>query len=245
MLFDTTNIDHKNIVFNPANISLFEYTNQWNSLVLTGQIVYKDTERNLGKLFRIPHLIVQVDWAENEADKKYRYDERGEPNGDIWVEKPIKKEDYFNHTFLVNKMEIIQHDIDTDVTTYRLELISAFWYKLSSVCQYSNYNLKEPEPITTIIARLLVQAMGIDKVATKTFLEEPCKTDICIYYTTTQKDNYFTAINYLLNRMYMEPSSFDVDNHPRIVIWDEKERKYRMAKLNDDETCLTTKYNTI
>ena len=87
--------------------------------------------------------------------------------------------------------------------------------------------------------------MGEDKVASKTFLEEPCKTDVCIYYTTTQKDNYFTAINYLLNRMYMEPSSFDVDNHPRIILWDEKERMYRMAKLNDDTTCLTVKQNLI
>ena len=41
--------------------------------------------------------------------------------------------------------------------------------------------------------------------------------------------------------MYTEPSSFDVDNHPRIILWDEKERKYRMAKLNDDSTCLRVK----
>lgn len=242
---DTTNIDHKNIIFDTANIVMFEYTNQWNSLVLTGQLVYRDTERNLGKLFRIPHLIVAVEWAENLADKKYKVDEKGEPAGDIWVEKPIKKEDYFQHNFLVNKMEIIQHDTKTDITTYRLELISASWYKLSSMCQYSNYNLKKPEPITDIIARLLVQAVGIKKVATKTFIEGPCKSDVCIYYTTTQKDNYFTAINYLLNRMYMEPSSFDVDNHPRIILWDEKERKYRMAKLNDDDTCLRSKHNLI
>lgn len=45
--------------------------------------------------------------------------------------------------------------------------------------------------------------------------------------------------------MYMEPSSFDVDNHPRIILWDEKERMYRMAKLNDDTTCLRTKHNFI
>ena len=113
------------------------------------------------------------------------------------------------------------------------------------MCQYSNYNLKKPEPITDIICRLLIDAVGEEKVASKTFLEDPCRTDICIYYTTTQKDNYFTAINYLLNRMYMEPSSFDVDNHPRIILWDEKERMYRMAKLNDDTTCLTTKHNFI
>ena len=87
--------------------------------------------------------------------------------------------------------------------------------------------------------------MGIEHVATKTFLESPCKTDICIYYTTTQKDNYFTAINYLLNRMYMEPSSFDVDNHPRMITWDEKERKYRMVKIDDDSTLLRTKDNFI
>ena len=245
VVYDTTNIQHKNIILDPANLCLFEYTNQWNALVLTGQIVYKDTERNLGKLFRIPHLLVKVEWAENLAEKKIKKDERGEDAGDYWVEKPIKKEDYFNHVFLVNKMEIISHDTHTDVTTYRLELISASWYKLSAMCQYSNYNLKEPEPITTIIARLLVDAVGLDKVATKTFKNDPCKTDICIYYTTTQKDNYFTAINYLLNRMYMEPSSFDVDNHPRIILWDEKERKYRMAKLNDDCTCLRVKHNMI
>ena len=35
-VYDTTNIQHKNIGLNNANISLFEYTNQWNSLVLTG-----------------------------------------------------------------------------------------------------------------------------------------------------------------------------------------------------------------
>ena len=240
-LYDTTNIKHKNIVLNPAFISLFEYTNQWNSLVLVGQLVYKDISRDFGKFFRIPHLLLQVEWAENEAEKKERKREDGEPDGDYWVEKPVKKEDYFNHIFLVNKMEIVSHDTHTDVTTYKLELISASWYKLSQVCQYSNYNLEEPEPITDIICRLLVDAVGLDQVATKTFKEAPCRTDVRIYYTTTQKDNYFTAINYLLNRMYMEPSSFDVDNHPRIILWDEKERKYRMAKLNDDTTCLTVK----
>ena len=45
--------------------------------------------------------------------------------------------------------------------------------------------------------------------------------------------------------MYMEPSSFDVDNHPRMVVWDEKERKYRMVKLSDDSTCMRVKHNTI
>lgn len=244
-VYDTTNIKHKNIILNPANVALFEYTNQWNALILTGQLVYKDSERNLGKLFRIPHLLVKVEWAENLAEKKYKRRPDGEPNGEYWVEKPIKKEDYFNHVFLVNKMEIIAHDTHSDVTTYRLELISASWYKLSAVCQYSNYNFKEPEPITTIIAKLLVDAVGLENVATKTFKEAPCKTDICIYYTTSQQDNYFTAINYLLNRMYMEPSSFDVDNHPRIILWDEKERKYRMAKLNDDSTLLRAKHNFI
>lgn len=36
IVYDTTNIRHKNIILDPANIVLFEYTNQWNSLVLTG-----------------------------------------------------------------------------------------------------------------------------------------------------------------------------------------------------------------
>ena len=143
-LYDTTNIKHKTYILDPKDVVLFEYTNQLNQLVLTGQLVYKDTERNLGKLFRIPHLIFRVEWAENEAEKKENVDKDGNPTDDYWVEKPIKKEDYFNHLFLVNKMEIIDHDIHADVTTYKLELISAFWYKLSSVCQYSNYNLKKP-----------------------------------------------------------------------------------------------------
>ena len=249
ILYDTTAIQHKNIILDTANIELFEYTNQWNSLVLAGQLIYKDSERNLGKLFRIPHLLLRVEWAENQAEKKEKKRDDGHGNqiddGDYWVEKPIKKEDYFSHMFLVNKMEITEHDTESDVLTYRLELVSASWYKLSSLCQYSNYNLKKPEPITDIICRLLIQAVGEDLVATKTFKEDPCKTDICIYYTTTQQDNYFTAINYLLNRMYMQPSSFDVDNHPRIILWDEKERKYRMAKLNDDSTCMRVKDNLL
>ena len=136
-------------------------------------------------MFRIPHLLVRIEWAENLAEKKEKKNEKCEDAGDYWVEKPIKKEDYFAHMFLVNKMEIIAHDTHTDVTTYRLELISASWYKLSSVCQYSNYNLKKPEPITDIICRLLIDAVGLEQVATKTFKEAPCKTDVSIYYTTT------------------------------------------------------------
>lgn len=166
VVYDTTNLKHKNVMLDNANLVMFEYTNQWNALVLTGQIVYRDTERELGKLFRIPHLVVKVEWSENLAEKKYKFDEEGREAGDYWVEKPIKKEDYFAHLFLVNKMEIVEHDTHSDVTTYRLELISASWYKLSSMCQYSNYNLKKPEPITDIICRILVDAVGQEKVAT-------------------------------------------------------------------------------
>jgi hypothetical protein len=36
IIYDTTAIQHKNMILDPANIKLFEYTNQWNSLVLTG-----------------------------------------------------------------------------------------------------------------------------------------------------------------------------------------------------------------
>ena len=36
IIYDTTNIKHKNIILDPANLCLFEYTNQWNALVLTG-----------------------------------------------------------------------------------------------------------------------------------------------------------------------------------------------------------------
>ena len=43
----------------------------------------------------------------------------------------------------------------------------------------------------------------------------------------------------------MEPSSFDVDNHPRIILWEEKERKYKMAKINDESTLLRVKHNFI
>lgn len=49
---------------------MFEYTNQWNALVLTGQLIYKDSERGVGKLFRIPHLLLKIEWAENLAEKK-------------------------------------------------------------------------------------------------------------------------------------------------------------------------------
>ena len=101
-IYDTTNLKHKNLVLDPANIAMFEYTNQWNSLVLTAQLTYRDTERDMGKLFRIPHLLMKVEWAENVAEKKSKKDERGEEAGDYWVEKPIKKEEYFNHVFLVN-----------------------------------------------------------------------------------------------------------------------------------------------
>ena len=70
VLIDTTAIKHKPLILDCANVVLFEYTNQWNSLVLTGQLVYKDTSRDMGKLFRIPHLLLQVDWSENEAQQK-------------------------------------------------------------------------------------------------------------------------------------------------------------------------------
>ena len=76
-VYDTTVIQHKNILLDPAHVVLFEYTNQWNALVLTGELVYKDSSRNLGKIFRIPHLLVKVEWAENLATKKYMKREDG------------------------------------------------------------------------------------------------------------------------------------------------------------------------
>ena len=52
--------------------------------------MYKDMSRDLGKLFRLPHLLVRIEWAENVAEKKNWKDERNEDAGDYWVEKPIK-----------------------------------------------------------------------------------------------------------------------------------------------------------
>ena len=36
VVYDTTNIKHRNVILDPSHVALFEYTNQWNSLVLTG-----------------------------------------------------------------------------------------------------------------------------------------------------------------------------------------------------------------
>ena len=245
-LMDMGSTNREPIDFANEYIELFEYDNQINNFLLTGQLIYRDTSGKLGQYFRLQHLMVNVWWSEQPVMYKdpLKDDHKGETTGDKIV-TPLAASDQFYHLFLVNKIEIIRHEMPSDTLVYRLELISAYWYQFSANCHWSNYADEEPWPITKIICDILVKTVGKDMVDEESFLNDHNRTELKIFYITTEQDNAITAINYLLNRMYTEPASFDVDNHPRVIVFDEWTNRWRMVNLNNSKTFLKVKSPSI
>ena len=241
-LMDMGSTKREPLDFANEYIELFEYDNQINNFLLTGQIIYRDTSGKLGQYFRLQHLMVNVWWSEQPV--KYvdplKDDHEGTTTG-AKIVTPLAASDQFYHLFLVNKIEIIRHEMPSDVLVYRLELISAYWYQFSAICHWSNYADKEPWPITKIICDILIKTVGKDMVDEDSFLNDHNRTELKIFYITTEQDNAITAINYLLNRLYLEPASFDTDNHPRVIVFDEWINKWRMVNLNNSKTFLKLK----
>ena len=241
-LMDMGSTKREPLDFANEYIELFEYDNQINNFLLTGQIIYRDTSGKLGQYFRLQHLMVNVWWSEQPV--KYvdplKDDHEGTTTG-AKIVTPLAASDQFYHLFLVNKIEIIRHEMPSDVLVYRLELISAYWYQFSAICHWSNYADKEPWPITKIICDILIKTVGKDMVDVDSFINDHNRTELKIFYITTEQDNAITAINYLLNRLYLEPASFDTDNHPRVIVFDEWINKWRMVNLNNSKTFLKVK----
>ena len=229
-------------------IELFEYDNQINNFLLTGQLIYRDTTGKMGQFFRLPHLMMTVWWSEQPytviPGPKH---EDGREGGEDGVKKvsPLATSDQFCHLFLVNKMEIVRHEMPSDTLVYKLELISAYWYQFSAICHWSNYADEEPWPITKIICDILINTVGKEMVDEDSFLNNDNRTEVKIFYITTEQDNAITAINYLLNRLYTEPSSFDVDNHIKAIVFDEWVNKWRLVNLNNSKTFLKVKSPSI
>jgi hypothetical protein len=241
-LMDLSSTNRPSYVFDNSYIEMFEYDNQLNNFLLTGQMVYRDVTGQLGKFFRLQHLFVSVWWSEQKftyIQKNRETDEGPVPDGEAGKEiADAMTGDQFSHLFMVNKIEIIRHEMPSDTLVYRLELISAYWYQFSAICHWSNYADKEPWPITKIICDILNKTVGENMVDQDSFLNDHNRTELKIFYITTEQDNAITAINYLLNRLYMEPASFDTDNHLRVIVFDEWTNKWRMVNLNNDQTFL-------
>ena len=242
-MMDMGSTEREPFVFSNEYIEMFEYDNQINNFLLTGQLIYRDTTGKLGQFFRLQHLMVNVWWSEQpyiNVPRPLKPDGR-EQGETVRIYKPLAASDQFYHLFMVNKIEIIRHEMPSDTLVYRLELVSAYWYQFSAICHWSNYADEEPWPITKIICDILVKTVGKDMVDEESFLNDHNRTELKIFYITTEQDNAITAINYLLNRMYMEPASFDVDNQPRVIVFDEWVNKWRMVNLNNSETFLKVK----
>jgi len=242
-LYDMGSTSRDPFIIQNEYIELFEYDNQINNFLLTGQLIYRDASGKIGEYFRLQHLMMNVWWSEQPYEtvpKQGALEGRDDGDAEKIVE-PLAASDQFYHLFLVNKIEIIRHEMPSDTLVYRFELISAHWYQFSAICHWSNYADKEPWPITKIICDILNKTVGEEMVDQESFLNDHNRTELKIFYTTTEQDNAITAINYLLNRMYTEPASFDVDNHPRVIVFDEWTNRWRMVNLNKDETFMKVK----
>ena len=103
--------------FSNEYIEMFEYDNQINNFLLTGQLVFRDTTGKLGEYFRLPHLMVNVWWSEQPytyQNKPLRWDGREMGDYGEKIVTPLAACDQFYHLFLVNKMEIIRHEMPSD-----------------------------------------------------------------------------------------------------------------------------------
>lgn len=165
-------------------ITDLRYSNELNSLCMTGSFIYTDNfgvlDKFIDKEFAYCAISIKNLVSNNGNDTKFDKE---------------SKTDIFSHVFLVNGIEIF--DRQKDVIKYKVTLISQNYIKCIASLSYTNYQDKQ-EPIIDIIKKMITSAgLKIDKK-----LFDAVKATSFLNYITSTNDNLFTTIEYLLHKLY-------------------------------------------
>lgn len=210
----TTYIANANIPIQLENIEEIEFSNEFNSLYLTGSVIYNDPVGALDRLLNHPYTFCKLFLAENEVKS----------DNDIKSEK-FKEGTIIEHTFYISNIEILEREAEN--VKYKLNLISDFSFNCLLNVNYSNYNNEEPESILEIFKKCLLQCnLPVD--TEKSFTE--IQTDVKIKYITNGNDNLLTIMKFLFNKLYYY---FDIDDSLKFVYYDYLNKIIKLIDIKD------------
>lgn len=194
-----------------GNIISFQHSIGMNDLCMTGSITYVDIQGGVDKFLHKEYTYARVEMF--AVDPKTDY-------------KPLR-EQLMYHIFHVNSIEIL--DRQKNEITYKLNLVSANWWKCTANLDFSNYGQK-PEAIKSILKKLLVQCdLTIDQ---KMF--DKVQTDVKLNWIASGNENMFTATKYLLSRQYYY--SKQKEQALKFLCYDNVFDKYYLYDLSNEQT---------
>lgn len=208
------------------NIIEFQYVNQLGKLCLDGSLTYKDTEGFVSNFLNVEYVGLDIFIAKQlqESDGSFTNQTNDENN-------------QMKHSFMVSNIEILERHA-TDII-YKFHLISRQWYNFSANLDISTYALDEGALADGLIGRIkkcLNSNQNINEK--KQFLIDDASFDLCNDgikqdYITKANDNVFSAISYLLDKLFYYSK---VINAMKFIVYNENENKYRMLDLSKKQT---------
>lgn len=213
----TTSIANVNIPIQLENIEEIEFSNEFNSLYLTGSIIYIDPVGAMDKLLNYPYTFCKLFLAEDEIK-----------SDDSIKSEKFKDGTIIEHTFYISNIEILDREVGS--IKYKLHLISDFSFNCLLNVNYSNYNLDEPEPVLDILKKCLIQCnLPVD--SEKTFKE--IQTNVKLKYITNGNDNILSIMKFLFNKLYYY---FNTDDSLKFVYYDYLEKIIKLIDIKDINT---------
>lgn len=173
-------------------IELFEFSNGFNDLWLTGSIIYTDVYGKLDKLLNLQYSFCRIYFAQatTKTDNMIQISEFSEVNK-------------IDHVFFITNVEILDRQ-KTEIK-YKINLVSAHIFCCLSNILYSNYNDQNSINIFDILKTCIIKA-GL-RVNSESF--DNITTTRTLKYITNGNDNLTSIVKYLLNKLYQPHNDDD------------------------------------
>jgi hypothetical protein len=167
-----------------AFIDQCEINNEFNNLVLTGNIIFRDQYGYIDKSINTHYNVLKLLFTQTTRKQ------------DGWfTSNKDSKVDQIDDTFFITHIEILSRE--SNVITYKMSFVSHHIFNCLSNITYTNYK-DEPTSIFNILKTCIKKAnLEID---TDSF--DNIKTQVTLKYITNGNDNLFTITKYLLNKLY-------------------------------------------
>lgn len=195
----------------------FEYTNEFNDLLLHGSILYTDKHGLVDQFIEEQFAYCEISIVENEE----------EVDGGVTITR-LSDTNKLEHIFLVDSIEILSRD--KSIVQYKINLISSKWFNCAANIVYSNYS-KGPQEIFTIL-RACMQMVSLVPDP-QSF--EKVKSDVTLAYITSGDDCLLSVFQYLMRRLYYLEQR---DNSMKFLVYNEQSDSYQLfdAKSSSSNT---------
>lgn len=212
------------VSFDANDIEEVVYEGKLNDLLLKGHVIYTDKYAAVDKLMNAHYCYCDIMFAQNIKESD---------NGDGMAN--LDKEKRFFHTFIVTNIKVIARM--ASIIKYQIDLSSINWFNCAANVDFSNYGYT-PQPIFDIIKSCIVN----NKLQIDDESFNRVKAPVQINYISQRNDNLFTAVNYLMHKLYYDPMMRD--DSMKFIVYDQFLDKYRLLDIKDQFT-LVGAYSTI